>query len=290
MDQRAHYFDWYNAHRPGGESSESTVWKGQPLTPWVRKDSEDQEHSPRVLKWFSDADREYGDGSSYPKFLANFKKDAVALLSETERTELEPVLAERTNRAPVLMGMTRKFVKEWTVEDLEPVLGEAGSGRDFAKGKQAFSEAQCIACHRFGNKGGSVGPDLTAVSSRFARQDILESIILPSKVVSDQYQNVIILTKDGDDVIGRIAEEDDKKVVVTTDPLTDAKTEVLKSDIVKREASKVSPMPEGLVNTFTQEEILDLLAYLESGGKKNTPAFKQEPKPTTAVSAESVKE
>lgn len=288
MDQRAHYFAWYNAHPPSGDG-EPTDWNGQTYYPGCKTNEEGAAHSPEVLKWFSDADREYGDGSSFPKFMANFKKDALATLNETERKELDSITAERTNRAPALTGMNRKFVKEWTMEDLEPLLDQAGHGRNFANGKKAFTEAQCILCHRFGNRGGAVGPELTAVSSRFGRRDILESIILPSKVVSDQYFNAIIETKDGDDVVGRIAEEDDKKVVVITNPLTDTKTEVLKSNIAKRETSKLSPMPEGLVNTFTQDEILDLLAYLESGGKKNLPAFKKETEPTTAAKVETSK-
>jgi putative heme-binding domain-containing protein len=159
--------------------------------------------------------------------------------------------------------------------DLQPLLDQVTTGRSFAKGKEAFTAAQCMQCHRFGNQGGAVGPELTAVSSRYGHRDILESILEPSKVVSEQYQNTVITKKDGDDVTGRIVEENDQKVVVVTNPLTQAKVEVLKSDIEKRTASKISPMPEGLVNNFTKEEILDLIAYLESGGKETVAAFEK---------------
>jgi hypothetical protein len=50
--------------------------------------------------------------------------------------------------------------------------------------------------------------------------------------------------------------------------------EVKKSDIASRAAAKLSPMPEGLVNILTKDDILDLLAYIESAGKKDHPAFK----------------
>ena len=76
--------------------------------------------------------------------------------------------------------------------DLEPLLPQVAKGRNFARGKEAYEAAQCTACHKFGNDGGAIGPDLTAVSSRFNRSDILESIIEPSKVVSEQYQNTIV--------------------------------------------------------------------------------------------------
>jgi putative heme-binding domain-containing protein len=77
----------------------------------------------------------------------------------------------------------------------------------------------------------------------------------------------------GDDVTGRIAEENNNKVVVVVDPLKQTQREVKKSEIKERHASKVSPMPEGLVNILTKEEILDLLAYLESSGKAAAAAF-----------------
>lgn len=60
-----------------------------------------------------------------------------------------------------------------------------------------------------------------------------------------------------------------------TNPLTQTTAEVSKAGVDKRAASKISPMPEGLVNTFTKEEILDLIAYLESGSRENAAAFRK---------------
>jgi putative heme-binding domain-containing protein len=159
--------------------------------------------------------------------------------------------------------------------DLTPMLKELSKGRSFEKGKEAYKEGQCIRCHRFGNKGGAVGPELTAISSRFGHRDILESIIEPSKVISEQYVNTIVIKKDGDSLVGRLVSEDDKKLMLNTSPFKETREEVLKSDILSREPSKISPMPEGLMNTFTKEEIFDLIAYLESGGKDTAVAFKK---------------
>ena len=145
---------------------------------------------------------------------------------------------------------------------------------DFTKGKAVYEEAQCAACHKFGADGGAVGPDLTAVSSRFHRRDILESILLPSKVISEQYMNTIIRTKSGDVQEGRVLEETDAKVVMQPNPLKPDKVTIDKADIKSRGPSKVSPMPEGLVNLFKKEEILDLIAYIESGGNRDSADFK----------------
>jgi putative heme-binding domain-containing protein len=168
-----------------------------------------------------------------------------------------------------------KFVKDWKMPDLLPMLNDVSSGRSFEKGKEAFTSMLCVQCHRFGNAGGAVGPELTAISSRFSHRDILESILEPSKVISEQYINTTVVKKDGDDVTGRIVSEDDKKIVVVTDPLHGTKVEIAKDNIEKRVASKISPMPEGLVNNLTKDEIYDLIAYVESGGKESAPAFKK---------------
>ena len=157
--------------------------------------------------------------------------------------------------------------------DLQPTLDGVTKGRKFARGKEVFTAAQCSQCHRFANAGGAVGPELTAISSRYGHRDILESILEPSKVISEQYINTLVIKKDGDDVTGRVVEENDQKLVLVTDALKQTKVEVLKSDIATRKPSKISPMPEGLVNNFTQDEILDLIAYIESGGKETAAAF-----------------
>ncbi len=167
----------------------------------------------------------------------------------------------------------RQVVKEWKMDDLLPALDRVGKGRNFQRGREAFAIAQCLACHRFGNEGGSSGPDITAVSSRFTRADILSSIIEPSKVISEQYQNMTITKKGGEEVTGRIVEENDERIVVRLNPLTSDTIQVQKNQVQDRQASKISPMPEGLVNVLRPEEILDLLAYIESGGKATATAF-----------------
>jgi putative heme-binding domain-containing protein len=248
MDERATYFGWFNGDR------------------------KIISHSPGTLKWFADVGRDYSDGASFPKFIANIRKAATAALSDSERAELASVITGGpvTPKPP---AVPRQFVKEWKMEDLLPELDKISKGRSFAKGKQAFNDAQCIACHRFGNEGGSVGPELAAASSKYTRRDILESIIEPSKIVSEQYQNTAFILKDGDDLAGRVMEEDNRKIVLVTDPLKQTQREIRKSDIKERQPSKISSMPEGLVNMLTKDEILDLLAYIESGGKATTAAF-----------------
>jgi len=72
-----------------------------------------------------------------------------------------------------------------------------------------------------------------------------------------------------------VVEENGQKLVLNTDPMRPNREEFRKADIVSRRPSKISPMPEGLVSSLTEDEIWDLIAYLESGGKKGNPAFKK---------------
>jgi putative heme-binding domain-containing protein len=233
-------------------------------------------HPPEVLRWFAEAGRPYADGASFNNFLKNFFKEATANLSEAERKSLAPLL-ESIDKASVTNYdvKPRPVVKAWKMADLEPILFRVDRGRNFAKGREAYLVGQCIKCHRFGNDGGSVGPDLTAVSSRFSRRDILESILEPSKVVSDQYRNEVVTTKAGKVVIGRVMDENKERIVIQPDPLSPARVEIKKSAIESREPSKVSPMPEHLVDVLKEEEVLDLMAYMESGGKRNYRSFRR---------------
>ncbi|MDB6058857.1 MAG: heme-binding protein [Verrucomicrobiales bacterium] len=250
LDQRKQYFTWFN------------------------NDRSKLGHDAEVLKFFADVERDYSDGSSFPKFMEDFRNEAIGTLTPEDKLALTPVLPkEETNKAVTITP--HKFVQAWKLQDLLSSTEFLNRGRSFKKGKEAFAAAQCAQCHRFGNAGGAVGPELTAVASRLAARDILESIIEPSKVVSEQFQNTTLFLKDGDDVTGRIVAEDDNKIVVITDALKQTKKEVKKADVQERRASKLSPMPEGLVNVLTRDEILDLVAYLQSAGKPKFHAFKK---------------
>jgi putative heme-binding domain-containing protein len=246
---------------------------------WFSRDRSQDKHPAETLKWFKDAGRDYGDGASFPRFMANILTNAFGSLSDQEHRELASLVEELTEKVverKKTARTQRAFVKEWTMNDLVPHLDQMSKGRSFQKGKEAFTVAQCFACHRFGDEGGSVGPDITGAASRFNRRDLLETIIEPSKVISDQYQNITVTKKNGDDVTGRLVEDNEveQKLVLVVNPLAGDRVEIKKSDVQKRTPSKVSPMPEGLVSILTKEEILDLLAYIESGGKRDHAAFR----------------
>jgi len=234
------------------------------------------EHPERVTKWFEQAGIRFNNGASFAKFLSKAHEEAKFTMGPDEIHALSDILAaysagEGRKPAPPLTGRT--LVKEWTTADLQLSLPQVSKGRSFNRGRDVFYEAQCSACHRYGDQGGAIGPDLTAVATRFKRQDLLESSTEPSKVVSEQYMNTMIETTGGQVIVGRVVEEGPEKVVIRPNPLETATVKVTKSEIETRTLSKISPMPVGLLNTFSQDDILDLLAYLESLGDPGHPNF-----------------
>ena len=121
-----------------------------------------------------------------------------------------------------------------------------------------------------------VGPDLTGSGSRYTLRDLLENIVEPSKVISDQYGSEQIQKKDGSLVIGRVVVEENGKLFVMTNPLSpDDQLAVDASEVQGRKEYPVSMMPPGLINPLNKDELLDLLAYIQSAGNPNDAAFKK---------------
>lgn len=229
----------------------------------------------RYFSWFHKA-ATYRGGASFDLFVQDIKKEAVENLTPERKKALAAILNKKPeSTTPVFSGKPRTLVKKWGVEDLAAVVEPSAlKGRNFDKGRQLFGEASCFACHRFDGQGGAIGPDLTGLSGRFSPRDILESTILPSKQVSDQYQAVKILTDDGKVVVGRIVNLAGDTYRVNTNMLDpNALTMVNTNTIEEIVPSDKSMMPEGLLDNFTEEEIKDLMAYLLSRGDRNNAMF-----------------
>jgi len=228
--------------------------------------------------WFSKM-QDYRGGNSTKKFLLRIRDLALEKVPDADRPALLALAEKESGKPkPAFVMPSRPFVKSWTVADLDPVLDGVKKGRDFARGKKLFGEVLCAQCHLFAGtggmaKGGAVGPDLTAVGSRFSAHDILESIVEPSKVISEQYASFLFTMKDGSIVGGQVADENHYLVTLIVDPFNGTKQNIPKGNIVKKEASPVSLMPPGLLSTLSQDEVLDLIAYLQSGGNEKAPAF-----------------
>jgi len=171
------------------------------------------------------------------------------------------------------MKPEQQFVRDWQMEELLPKLEQVNHGRSFESGKTAFKLAGCGQCHRFAGEGGGVGPDLANVGKRMSLHDLLESIVLPSKVIAEGFATTEIETKSGEIIMGRIVREDNKIVLVLAPTAISEPVAIRKADIVRREVSKISNMPTGILNTLQESQIIDLLAYVISDGASNHIAF-----------------
>ena len=150
---------------------------------------------------------------------------------------------------------------KWTMDELAAYLNTTPGGRgDAARGAAIFTKAQCIKCHRFGDRGDGIGPDLTSVSRRFQKKEILESILFPSAVISDQYASKVVRTVDGRSFAGMAAANPDGSLVILQSD--GRKLTIEKDNIDTVVTSKKSAMPEGLLNNLTLEQIADLFAFL----------------------------
>jgi putative heme-binding domain-containing protein len=246
------------------------------LALWLRtaKDAWSLDDHKRYFAWFNKAAAIRG-GHSLQGFLGNIRNEAIARLSVEEKEQLKETLAVTPDPAKVSIIEPRELVKKWTVAELLPVLQTKKTGRDFENGRKMFAQGACFKCHRFAREGGIVGPVLDAVGRRFNDRDMLDAILEPSKVVSDQYQATTFVLESGKSVTGRIANLSGKNYLVSENMLDPGRlTPVNRDEVEELIPSPLSQMPTGLVDTLTEEEILDLIAYLRSGGNPDHEAFK----------------
>jgi uncharacterized repeat protein (TIGR03806 family) len=191
-------------------------------------------------------------------------------VSRRGRGQMPPIVSTTVDdRAVALLGdwirsmkPTQTFVRDWTMQDLKVDLVK--EGRSLDAGRAVFRQTGCNQCHRFDGEGGTVGPDLTGIGKRLPPQDLLESILLPSKIISEGYATTQIETKSGDVITGRVERESDRELVVRPLLASDTTVTIRKSDVRERSLSQVSNMPTGILNTLEEAQILDLLAYLLS--------------------------
>jgi putative heme-binding domain-containing protein len=210
-------------------------------------------------------------GEGMPGFLDRIRNEALAAVSDDgHRGKFADQLA-RDHAAVEAPLAPRPFVKKWNVSDALAATQALSDKPDLKRGFAVFSAASCSKCHRLGSVGTPFGPDLTAVSSRFSRRDILESIVEPSKSIADNYRSLEIVTEDGKVYLGRPVLGGDfrsQKLRLATNPQHPLEiTEIDKRTIDRENFSAVSWMPEGLLDSLAAEEVRDLLALLEAGGR-----------------------
>ncbi len=135
---------------------------------------------------------------------------------------------------------------------------------DAERGRTVFfsEKAKCSACHRVGDKGQRVGPDLTTIGANRSIHDLLESIVVPSASIVRDYETYSVLTVDGRVINGLIAKETTAELVIQQ--ANGEKVTVAREEIDTVNTNPVSIMPNGLEEALSETDLADVIAYLKS--------------------------
>ncbi|MDZ4687685.1 MAG: discoidin domain-containing protein, partial [Planctomycetaceae bacterium] len=164
---------------------------------------------------------------------------------------------------------------EWTIADLAEPVAAMKAGRNFAAGKQMFTVASCLGCHRLDGVGNQFGAELTKLDPKvLAPAELLKHILDPSLKIDDKFRTTVVSLNSGKVVTGLVVEDSGDVLKIVENPLISPQPTVIKkSDIDERVQSAVSIMPKGLLDKLTREEILDLVAFVSARGDKANVLF-----------------
>jgi len=142
---------------------------------------------------------------------------------------------------------------------LEPLFGTGDVGR----GRRIFfgEKVACSTCHAIGEEGGDLGPDLTTIGAIRSGHDLLEALLFPSASFVPPYESYTVETEweTYSGIVGRETQD-----AITLKTAADEAVRIPRGEIVSMTPSPISVMPEGLDVGITQEELLDLMAFLQS--------------------------
>lgn len=240
---------------------------------WLDDDwSKDQR--ARFFELIADAKQNTKGGYWYGQFWDRISEVALDQTPEAWREEMERIVSDPAATSDSELPSPQGPGEEWTLQELMVAAGKSLRNRDFANGQKMFAAAKCVTCHRFQGTGNATGPDLSSLAQRFTIRDILDSTLHPSKAISDQYRVTMLTTSDGRTISGRIVARNNDSLVIATNLNRPSQTSTIELDEIEWERlTPVSTMPDGLLNPLNLDEVLDLLAYLISGGDALHPVF-----------------
>ncbi len=194
----------------------------------------------------------------------------MVVVDDLEKWQQKPI----PPRDPI--GSNRSFVNDWKLDDFQDGLNRGLQGRSMKIGERIFKDATCAQCHQLGGVGGAVGPALDEVFQRYQgdSMSVLQEILEPSNRIDEKYSMHMILTVDGLTLTGIIQEQDGEQVVLLDNPESREPTIVRREEIEEMVKTSKSIMPKALVNQFTKDEILEMVAYLRASQKVVEPPSK----------------
>ncbi len=177
-------------------------------------------------------------------------------LSSIGRVDLK--LSSVLNQAQGLQNAS----PEYDAEFVQRLAAEVRASGDAEKGKAVFNLPQttCVACHKIGEVGGILGPDLTTVGAGLPTDIIIDSVIWPKRQIKEGYVSVSVTTKD-QKIYAGYQDRIENGILYLRDTATQKTIPIKLSDIAKKDEIGTI-MPAGLTNSLTREQIRNLIAYL----------------------------
>ncbi|MFN3240872.1 MAG: family 16 glycoside hydrolase [Planctomycetota bacterium] len=225
----------------------------------------------RTLFRFLEQARTRSGGASYDGFVIRIIDGHWETCSDEHRRALEFVVGRARAKKQRFQSKPPKGPgRDWQEADIAALVEQGFDGRRKKSGRNLFHAAGCASCHYFEGEGGFGGPDLTSLKNKMRPTDLLESILAPSKVVSDQYSGRVLTKHDGTAYFGVVHKtwDGDMQVYEVVEAKADAvPMRIPVEQVAKVEPSPISPMPTDLVDRLSADELRDLIAYLL--GKSN---------------------
>lgn len=175
---------------------------------------------------------------------------------ERRRRLLNSKNEETSKRAQALFSDAGVIQRKDAIEKMRSALTLAGDVED---GKAIFT-TQCATCHRYGDLGNEVGPDLTEIS-RKSKETLLHDILDPNAGADPEYINHIVETQDGQVISGIVEEETDDALFLKM--MGGTEKTIPKNQIKSLSSTGLSLMPEGLEGLMSEKDMADLLAFLQ---------------------------
>lgn len=177
---------------------------------------------------------------------------------------LDVLEAADKRSSPQVKEKLEKYQESRPKDDPLADFREVLYGGNAAEGRKIFlerPEASCVRCHKVNGEGGEVGPDLSHVAAQKNRVYFLESILLPNKEIAQGFESVMVTLKNGTAYAGVLKSEDAGQLVINSPE--DGVVTVRKSDVQSREKG-LSPMPEGLGQVLSRDDLRNLVEFLAS--------------------------
>ena len=221
---------------------------GNPATASRTRIDVDASETSVALKRFSDL-----------LFGEDMTQKQLEAVARKQQTLGSPLVADLFERFLPIQDRRQRLGNRIDREALLEMTGDAKRGRERFLDGQSM---QCALCHRVQGTGRSVGPDMDGIGKRRSRQELLVSILDPSKLIDPKYSTHQILTADGQLVSGLLVRDADAEIVLRS--ANGRNHRISKGEIESRRVQSESLMPSGLAADLTAQEVADLLAFLES--------------------------